>query len=298
MPTEIGRSCLTPLIGVRGGVAGDFTITKLADDEYFMVGTGIGERYHKRFFDMIPLPEGTTFRSVTQQYCGFNVAGPKSRELLQRMTNEDMSNDNWKFMRSKRIAVGGVECIALRVSFTGDLGWELYHDEEDQLALFDALLETGKDLGIRPVGGRSLLSLRVEKGYGSWSREYSPEYWPQEVGLDRLIKLDKGDFLHKDAYEKIKDNKPRDLLMAFTVETDNADAVGGEPIFALDGTPVGRVSSGAYGFSVDKSVALGFVKTDFAKPGDQFDIAILGKPHRATLLAEPPFDPEGARLRA
>lgn len=298
VPTEIGRSCLTPLIGVRGGVAGDFTITKLADDEYFMVGTGIGERYHKRFFDMVPLPDGTTVNSVTSRYCGFNVAGPKSRELLQRMTNEDMSNDNWKFMRSKRIAVGGVDCIAIRVSFTGDLGWELYHDEAEQLALFDALLETGKDLGVRPVGGRSLLSLRVEKGYGSWSREYSPEYWPQEVGLERLIKLDKGDFLNKDAYIGIKDNKPREKLMVFTVETDNADAVGGEPIFALDGTPVGRVSSGAYGFSVDKSVALGFVKTAFAKPGDQFDIAILGRPHRATLLSEPPFDPEGARLRA
>ena len=298
VPVQTGRSCLTPLIGARGGIAGDFTITKLGEESYWMVGTGIGERYHKRFFDAVPLPENTTFTSATNARCGFNVAGPQSRALLQRMTNEDMSNDDWKFMHSRRMTIGGIDAIALRVSFTGDLGWELYVNEGDQLALYDGLLEVGRDLGVRPVGGRSLLSLRVEKGYGSWSREYSPEYWPQEVGLDRLIKTEKGDFLNREAYLRIRDNAPREKLVAFTVETENADAVGGEPVFARDGTPVGRVSSGAYGFSVGASVALGFVKTHFANPGDEFDIAILGRPHRARLLHEPPFDPEGRRLRA
>jgi dimethylglycine dehydrogenase len=228
--------------------------------------------------------------------CGFNVAGPQSRALLARLTNVDLSTENFPFMRSQRITVSGVDVIALRVSFTGDLGWELHCDQADQLRLYEALLETSKDLGAGPVGLRALMSLRVEKGYGSWSREYSPEYWPQEVGLDRLIKLDK-EFLNKDAYLKIKDNPPRELLSLIEVqEISDADATGGEPIFLPDGTPIGRVTSGTYGYSVEKSLALGYVKGVAA--GTAVDVMILGIPHRGIVLAEAPFDPTGARLRA
>lgn len=297
IPKEVGRSCLTPLLGVRGGIAGDFTVTKLGDEHFFMVGSGIAERYHQRYFNAVERPDTVSFESVTEAYCGFNIAGPKSRELLSRMTQTDLSNDNWKFMRSKKITIAGIEAIAIRVSFTGDLGWEVYVPTEHQLKLYEALLETGADLGVRPVGGRSLGSLRIEKGYGSWSREYSPEYWPQEVGLDRLIKMDKPEFLGKEAYAKIKDLPPRELLVSLVVEVDNADASGGEPIFLPDGTPVGRVSSGAYGFSVEKSMALCFIKTEHAIAGAKFDVAILGKPHRAVMLDAPAFDPKGERLR-
>ena len=169
---------------------------------------------------------------------------------------------------------------------------------EHQLALYEALLEAGKTFGARPVGGRALLSLRVEKGYGSWSREYSPEYWPQEVGLDRLIKLDKPEFLGREAYLAIKDNPPREKLVVLKVETDNADANGGEPVFLTDGTPVGRVSSGAYGHSVGASIALCFIKSENAVAGTEVDVAILGTPHRAVILEKPPFDAKGERLRA
>ncbi len=297
MPTEVGRSCLTPLIGVRGGIAGDFTVTKVADDSYMMVGSGIAERYHKRFFNMVDLPEGTTVASRTVVTCGFNVAGPKARDMLQRLTNADLSNENFRFMRSKEIEVAGVPCLAIRVSFTGDLGWELHCATDDQVKLYTALLDAAREFGGGPVGSRALGSLRIEKGYGSWSREYSPEYWPQEVGLDRLVKLDK-DFLHKDAYLAVKDKPARETLSVFEVEaTNEADATGGEPVFTLDGRGVGRVTSGAYGYSVGKSLALGFVRKGSANPGDTVEIHILGKPHRATILAEPPFDPSGARLR-
>jgi dimethylglycine dehydrogenase len=297
VPKEVGRSCLTPLLGVRGGIAGDFTVTKLAEDHFFMVGSGIAERYHQRYFNAVELPDTVSFESVTEAYCGFNIAGPKSREVLSRMTQADLSNDSWKFMRSKQITIAGIEAIAIRVSFTGDLGWEVYVPTEHQLKLYEALLETGADLGVRPVGVRSLGSLRVEKGYGSWSREYSPEYWPHEVGLERLIKMDKPEFLGKEAYAKIKDKTPRELLVNLVVETDNADASGGEPIFLPDGTPVGRVSSGAYGYNVEKSLALCFIKTEHAVAGAEFDVAILGKPHRAVMLGAPAFDPKGERLR-
>jgi len=298
VPKEIGRSCLTPLLGIRGGIAGDFTVTKLGEEDFLIVGSGIAERYHKRFFDMVARPDSVTFRSLSEAWCGVNVAGPKSRELLSRLTNADLSSEGFRFMRSARISVAGVEGIAIRVSFTGDLGWEFHFSQEHQLAVYNALLETGADLDARTVGSRSLLSLRVEKGYGSWGREYSPEYWPQEVGLDRLIKLDKLEFLGREAYLALKDKTPRERLVLLRVDQSDADASGGEPIFAPDGAPVGRVTSGAYSHTFATSLAMGFIKTGYAKPGAEFDIAILGQPHRATLLAEPPFDPTGERLRS
>jgi dimethylglycine dehydrogenase len=297
IPSEIGRSCLSPLIGVRGGIAGDFTVTKTADETFMMVGSGMAERYHQRFFNAVPLPEGTRFEVQTDDLCGYNVAGPKARDMLQRMTNADLSHEAFRFMRSRTIDVAGVTCLAIRVSFTGDLGWELHCAEADQVKLYTALLAAAKDVGGGPVGGRALASLRIEKGYGSWGREYSPEYWPQEVGLERLIKLDK-DFLNKEAYLAIKDVAPRERLCVFEVEADNADASGGEPVFLPDGTPVGRVTSGAYGASVGKSLALGFIKDGTAVAGDMVDIFILGKAHKAKVLAEPPFDPTGVKLRS
>ncbi len=299
VPRETGRSCLTPLLGKRGGIAGDFTITQLDEDDYWMVGSGMAERYHQRFFKSVPRPEPVSFVSHTVSHCGFNVAGPNARELLSRLTNADLSNESWPFMRSRQITVSGIETIGLRVSFTGDLGWELYVPEEQQLALYDALLSAGANLNVVPVGGRSLLSLRVEKGYGSWGREYSPEYWPQEVGLERLIKLDKPEFLGRDAYLALKDKPPREKLVILEIDVaHNADATGGEPVFLRDGTPVGRVSSGAYGFGVDKSLALAFIQADKLESNREFHVAVLGLNHDAMLMDEAPFDPKGERLRA
>ncbi|QKC98135.1 GcvT family protein [Mesorhizobium sp. NZP2298] len=298
MPAKVGRSCLTPLIGKRGGIAGDFTVTRLADDEFMVIGSGMAERFHQRFFKAVPLPEGTTFRSRTEELCGFNVAGPSSRELLQRLTNEDLSNEAFPFMQSRRIAVAGIDVVALRVSFTGDLGWELHCKSADQVELYDALLKAGNEVGAGPVGSRALMSLRVEKGYGSWSREYSPEYWPQEVKFDGLVKMDKGAFLNRDAYAAIAGKPARDELIMLSIDARDADATGGEPIFLTDGTPIGQVSSGAYGYFVEKSLALGYVKAGSAKAGDKVSVAILGRPHEAILLPHPPFDPEGKRLRS
>jgi dimethylglycine dehydrogenase len=298
VPTETGRSCLTPMIGLRGGIAGDFTITKLGDEDFLMIGSGIAERYHRRYFDMVERAHGVSFESLTEAWGGFNIAGPNARKLLEQLTDADLSNECFPFMRSQRIRVAGIDALAIRVSFSGDLGWEIHLPIERQLELYDALLDKGAALGAKPVGGRALLSLRVEKGYGSWSREYSPEYWPQEVGLDRLIKLDKPAFLGRDAYLAIKDNPPREKLVVVRVETDRADANGGEPVFLTDGTPVGRVSSGAYGHTVGASIALCFVKTEHAVAGTVLDVAILGLPHRAVILEKPPFDAAGERLRA
>lgn len=296
MPKAVGRSCLTPLIGNRGGIAGDFTVTRLADDEFLIVGSGMAERFHLRFFKAIPLPEGTTFESRTKAMCGFNVAGPRSRDLLTRLMNADLSNESFPFMRSARITVAGVNCVAIRMSFTGDLGWELHAAEADQVALYTALLEAGRAFGAGPVGSRALMSLRVEKGYGSWGRDYSPEYWPQESGLDGLIKADK-DFLNKAAWQAIADKAPREVMTLLEIDADVADASGGEPVFLTDGMPAGQVTSGTYGYSVGKSLAIAYLKAGISRPGDTVHVAILGRPHTARVLSRAPFDPDGLRLR-
>ncbi|PHP68671.1 dehydrogenase [Zhengella mangrovi] len=296
MPRTAGRSCLTPLIGRRGGIAGDATVTRIGDDEFWIISSGMAERYQKRFYDAVPLPAETTFESLTAGWCGFNVAGPKARDILQPLTRTSLATADFPFMHACRMEVAGVPVVAIRVSFTGDLGWELHCRAEDQLALYSALLEAGNAFGAGPVGSRALMSLRIEKGYGSWGREYSPEYWPQETGLAPLIKMKK-DFLNKAAYVGLMDRPARETLSIVEVlDAGGADANGGEPVFLTDGTPAGRVTSGAYGYSVGKSLALCYLNG--AKPGDPVDVMILGRPHRAVVLKEPPFDPGGERLRA
>jgi dimethylglycine dehydrogenase len=214
------------------------------------------------------------------------------------LTNTSLATPDFPFMRSKWIELGGVKCLALRVSFTGNLGWELHCAAADQVQLYTVLLEAGQIIGAGPVGSRALMSLRIEKGYGSWGREYSPEYWPQEVRLAGLVKMDK-DFLHKEAVAGVMAKDPRETLVLLHLDevdvvASNADATGGEPIFK-DGKGVGRITSGSYGYSVGMSLALGYVRGAVA--GDAVEVMVLGRPHRATILAEPPFDPKGEQLR-
>jgi len=297
MPTKIGSTCLTPLIGFHGGVAGDFTVTKIAEDEFRIFGSGMAERFHARWFKKNPLPDGTRFESVTDALCGFNVAGPLARSVLSRLTNADLTNGEFPFMHSKLIDVAGVHCIALRLSFTGDLGWELYCDLADQPKLYGALLDAVAEVGGGPVGSRALGSLRLEKGYGSWGRDYSPEYWPHESGLGGLVKSEKP-FLNRAAWEKISQQQPRYLMCMLDIDAGEADASGGEPVFAEDGTPIGNVTTGGYGYHVGKSLAIAYVETRYRVPGAVVNVAILGRDVAARILDRPPFDPDGLRLRS
>ena len=298
MPSEVGQSCLTPLISVFGGIAGDATVTKISNDEFWIVSSGISERYQQRFYSSVKLPENTSFRSRTNEMCGFNIAGPKSREILQRLSNQDLSNKNWSFMRSGMLSIAGVKCLALRISFTGDLGWELYCEANKQQILYEALIQEAVNKRGGPVGTRALMSLRIEKGYGSWSREYSPEVWPHECGLDKLCKFDKY-FLNKEKLEENLKTNPRESLRLIHLNEEdcnssNADATGGEPVFK-NGKGLGRITSGAYGYTVGMSLALGYLKD--TKPGDNVEVMVLGKPHRGKVLGSSPFDPEGKILR-
>lgn len=267
----------------------------LAEDDYLVVGSGIAEGYHRRFFDAVPRPASVRFTRWSVDMAGFNVAGPLSRDLLQRLTDTSLDTTAFPFLRSARMRVADVPVTAIRVSFTGDLGWELHCDAADQDRLYAALIEAGAGIGAGPVGARALGSLRLEKGYGSWGREYSPEYWPHEAGLDGLVRLDK-DFLNKAACAAVMGQPPRERLgMVEVLDTAEADASGGEPIFTPDGRPVGRVTTGGYGFGVGASLALAYLRG--VAPGDEVSVMILGQPHRGRVLLHPPFDPEGLRLR-
>jgi dimethylglycine dehydrogenase len=301
VPKEDGRTCLTPLLSLRGGVAGDFTIARLTRERLFMIGSGIAEDYHLRIFEQFLPAEGVHFKCLTDAMTGFNIAGPNARKLLEKLSGGDYSNELMRFMRNRVIQIGDYEAIVLRVSFTGDLGFEIYVQEENQLQLYQSILEKGKEFGIRPVGSRALGSMRIEKGYGSWSREYSPEWYPGESGLAALVKTEKPAFLGKQAYMKVKDLPPRQLLCSFQIETEpgknGADAWGGEAIFR-DGEYVGRITSGSYSFVFNTSVALGYVDAPALEFGGSYEVAILGEPHNATLLPEPLFDPRGQRLRS
>ena len=201
-------------------------------------------------------------------------------------------------MRSGNLSIAGVSCLALRISFTGDLGWEIYCETSKQQIVYKALVQEAINERGGPVGSRALMSLRIEKGYGSWSREYSPEVWPHECGLEKLCKLDK-EFLNRGELEKKLKADPREILMLIHLNEDdcissNADATGGEPVFK-NGKGLGRITSGAYGYTVGMSLALGYLKD--AIPGDNVEVMVLGQPHRGKVLEAPPFDPDGIILR-
>jgi len=169
-------------------------------------------------------------------------------------------------------------------------------EERHQAALYEAILGQ-TDLAPRPVGSRALGSLRIEKGYGSWGREYSPEYWPHESGLARLVKTDKGEFMNRAAWLGVARREPREVLCCMAVDGDGVDPAGGEPVFAAGGEPVGRISSASYGFTVGRSVALGYLRAEHARPGGGFTVPLLGRMKPLEVLAEPLFDPRGERLR-
>ena len=296
MPRD-GKLLLTPMLNPRGRLIGDFTLGKLAEERFYIFGSGIAEEYHLRWFESQLPAQGVSLRSLRRELVGLQIAGPKARELLSRVTAEDVSNQALPFLSFRRIDLGMLPVLLGRISFTGELGYELWVAPEYQLALYDLLVEAGEDLGLTHFGGRALHSLRLEKGFGAWTREYTPDYDPIGAGMGRFTDFRKNAFVGRDAAMKIRDDGPARKLCLFTVEAEDADAVSDEPIFR-DGKWAGFVTSGGYGHSVGQSLALGYVESGAVEPGSGYAIEILGHKRPATLLAEPPVDPKGERLRS
>ena len=190
---------LSPMLNPRGTLIGDFTLAKLGPERFLILGSGPAEAYHMRWFRQHMPADGVSLRSLRTELMGLSIAGPKARELLSRVTTEDVGNEAFRFMAIRPMEIGLAPALVGRITFTGDLGYEIWMKPDYQLAIYDALLEAGEGLGLRHFGGRALDSLRLEKGFGSFTREYTPDYTPFEAGLERFVDLRKNDFIGRDA---------------------------------------------------------------------------------------------------
>jgi len=227
---------------------------------------------------------------------GLAIAGPKARELMSRLTRDDVSSAALPFLAFRAMEVAMLPVHIGRISFTGELGYEIWVPADCQLALYQAIIAAGDDLGLRHFGARALNSLRLEKSFGNWAREYRPIYTPGEAGLDRFVDVSKQDFIGREAVLRDRTEGPGRRLVTFSVDAGDADAIGDEPVWH-GGEVVGWITSGGYGHCVGKSIALGYVPASLASTTSGFELEILGERRPAAIASQPLHDPMGERMR-
>ena len=298
IPT-VGRMMLEPMLNHNGKLIGDFTLAKALDGRFYLFGSGAGEKYHMRWFTQhLPADGSVMIRPLGLGLVGLSIAGPKARAVLAKVTDDDVSTQALRFMDFRsNMEVGMVHAMVGRISFTGDLGYELWVKPEYQVALFDALWQAGQEFGIRPFGSRALLSLAREKGFGTWAREFRPIYGPFEAGLGRFVALGKDDFIGRAAALREHSEGPKRQRVTFVVDADDADAIGDEAVWR-DGKVVGWITSGGYCHFVNSSYATGYVASDALAQtaGARWQLEILGELREARLQVEPLLDPQGTRM--
>ena len=299
LPRKQGRITMAHALAPRGGVHSEFTIMRESDDSFYIVSAGAAQRLdHDYIKKHMPTDRSVTFTDLTNSMGVLVLAGPKSRELLQRLTLTDLSNANFPWLSAQKIDVHLAPSIAARVNFVGELGWELHHPIEYQNHIFDALFKAGEDLGIKPFGIRAMDAMRLEKSYRMVGTEMSIEYAAFESGLDRFVNMQKDDFIGRDGLAAWQEKGFSNSFVTLKVhDTVDADPIGGNPIYQ-NGELVGRCTSGGYGFRVGYSIALAMVKPELADIGQIFEIDILGQKFKAEIIEESPFDPNNECLRA
>lgn len=319
---KAGRMVLAPMVNEGGKLIGDLTVACLGAasglaegpsatitggatgnvdhaERFVVFGSGVAERYYERWFDQhLPDDGSVSYTTHSWQICGLSIAGPDARELLSRVTDTDVSAEAFRFMDFRRMDVGWAPVWCGRVTYSGDLGYEFWMPASSQRYVFDQLMQAGEDLGLRLFGLHALNSLRLDKSFGSWGREFRPLYTPFEAGLDRFVKLTekKGDFIGRAALEQAAADGPTLRLLTWTVDADHADVIGDEPIWH-DGEVVGWVTSGGYSHHMDQSVALGYVPAALETAGGTFEIEIVGDRRTATLVDGCLWDPDAERMR-
>ncbi|MSO92459.1 MAG: FAD-dependent oxidoreductase [Rhodospirillales bacterium] len=293
---KANRVALAPMLTPKGRLYGDLTVARLGDESFLIVGSGAAQNMHRRWFEHHLPSNGVCYRNLTDALHGIAIAGPRARDLLAQLTREDVSAEAFRFLDIRRMAVGGVPALVARLSFTGELGYEIYCAPPYQLTLLEAIERHGKDIGLRLFGGRALMSLRLEKSWGVWTLDFRPDFTPAEAGLDGLIHWDKP-FIGKEAACAARKRGPEKRLVVLRIEVDEIDAVRDEPIFS-EGACVGYVTSAGYAHYVGKSVALGYVPTPLIRPGSAFEVEILGARRPAQIVSQPLWDPSGSRMRA
>ncbi|WP_025771785.1 GcvT family protein [Thioalkalivibrio sp. HK1] len=311
LPTQ-GRMTLAPMLKEDGKIIGDFTLaniegdslegktsigTESDGDRWLLIGSGGAEEYHLRWFSQHLDDPGVSLHCLGTKWCGLAIAGPKSRALLQSLVRADVSANAFRFMAIRRLDLGMAPALVGRIGYTGDLGYEIWCHAEYQRYLFDLLMEAGAEHGIRLFGLRALNALRLEKGFGSWAREYRPLHGPLEAGLDRFVDYDKeADFIGKEAARKERLEGGTLRLRTFVVDASTADVIGDEPI-AYRGEVCGWVSSGGYAHPSQVSVAMAWIPKEHAEKTDGWEIEILGRSVLARMQRTALFDPDGAQMR-
>jgi len=298
LPQKNGRVNLCHALNSKGGVHSEFTIAKESDDSFYLVSAGAFQRLdHDWIKKWMPNDRSVTFENLTNSIGVLVVAGPKSRDLLNKISNTDFSNKAFPWLSAQKIDVGLAPSIAMRMNFVGELGWELHHPIEYQNHIFDRLMEAGEEFEVKPFGIRAMDSLRIEKSYKLVGTEMSIEYAAYESGLDRFVHLNKGNFIGRDALVKWQqegfDNK---MVTLEVFDINDADALGNNAVYS-DGKVIGRATGGNYGFRVKKSLAIAMVKPEFSKIGTELEMDILDKKHKVVVIEDSPYDPTNEKIR-
>ncbi|MDP2293819.1 MAG: glycine cleavage T C-terminal barrel domain-containing protein, partial [Actinomycetota bacterium] len=302
---RIGRTNLTAILNPQGRIEGEFSVSRIGPDEFFLFGSQAAEVHHPRWFlEHLPADSQIRFEVLALSMVGLTVAGPHARDVLQKLTDTSLATSDFPFMAFRKVDLGMVPVWLSRMTYTGDLGYEIWMQPEAQRYLFDLIWEAGQEYGMGLFGFRALITMRLEKNFGTWYREYRPIYTPLEAGMDRVLKFDH-DFIGREAVEaEIAAGGPKRKLVMFEVEVDPerpADVLGDEPVWhrGPNGSEVvGWITSGGYAHYSGVSLALGYVPTELADATEGFEIEIIGRRRPATLRHEPVLDPSGSRMRA
>ena len=295
---NVGTVTYTQMLNERGGIECDFTVTRLAEDRFRIVtGTAFGQHDAAWIRSHAPDDGSVLVEDVTSRFACLGLWGPGSRDLLQPLTDADLGNESFPYMRARQLSVGHVPCLAVRVTYVGELGWELYCPTEFGRRLWDAIWEAGADHGLVAGGYKAIDSLRLEKGYRVWGADITPDETPYEAGLGFAVKLDKGDFIGRQALVAAQETAPEQRLVCLVLDDPLSVALGSEPV-RMDDEILGRVTSGGYGYSVERSIAYAYVPAGSAEAGREVQVEIFGEWVPGTIAEEPLWDPAGERIRA
>jgi glycine cleavage system T protein len=294
---DVGAITYTQMLNSRGGIECDFTVTRLAEDRFLIVtGTAFGQHDLAWIRAHAPEDGSVAVADVTSRFACLGLWGPAARDILQPLTTVDLALEAFPYMRARELAVGPVPCVALRVTYVGELGWELYCPTEYGLRLWDTIWAAGREHDLVAGGYKAIDSLRLEKGYRVWGADISPEETPWEAGLGFAVKLDKSDFIGRDAVAAARERPLERRLVCLVLAEPRAVALGSEPV-RVEGEIVGRVTSGGYGYTVERSIAYAYVPAERAEPGQPVEVEIFGEWVAGEIATEPLFDPAGERIR-
>ena len=294
----VGAITYTSMLNKHGGIECDLTVTRLATDRFQIItGTAFGNHDLSWIRSHMPANGSVYVNDITSSRCCIGVWGPRARDLVQQVSENDFSNEAFPYLTAQQVTIGDIPVLALRVTYVGELGWEIYAPVEYGLKLWDTLWEAGQPFGLLAAGYRAIESLRLEKSYRYWSADIHSEYNPYEAGLGFAVKLQKGDFLGKAALERIKAQGVKRKLCCLVLDDPRAVALGGEPF--LDGERVlGHVTSAGYGYTIRQSIAYGYLPVEYAVPGTSVKVQLFGVRYGATVMKEPLYDPKNVKIKA